>query len=72
MARPARVLVRALAIALIAGIAGVVFSKLTAAVPMSEIRALNPWLFFDGFAAAVLVAAEIARAMFKNLPEGEA
>jgi MFS transporter, OPA family, glycerol-3-phosphate transporter len=66
--RPPRVLVRALLIALIASIAGPVFSAVTNGVPWPELTAIKRGLWLDGIIAVVLLGTSIARANLKSLP----
>jgi OPA family glycerol-3-phosphate transporter-like MFS transporter len=72
--RPPPALVRAVLVALIASVAGPLFSALTGVVPWAEIGGLKLGLWLDGVLATVLVGTSVARANLRALPgvSGEA
>jgi MFS transporter, OPA family, glycerol-3-phosphate transporter len=67
--RPPRALVRAVLVALVASIAGPVFSALTGGVPWPELAALKRGLWLDGIVATILLGTGVARANLRALPE---
>jgi OPA family glycerol-3-phosphate transporter-like MFS transporter len=67
--RPPRVLVRAVLIALLASMAGPLFSAITNGVAWTELAALKRGLWLDGVVATLLLATSVARANLRSLPE---
>jgi len=65
MPRPARPLVVAVALGLLASVVGPVFSFLTHAIPWPELRGVRTGLILDGMIAAVLLATTIARSRLR-------
>jgi OPA family glycerol-3-phosphate transporter-like MFS transporter len=68
MPRPPRALVRAVLVALIASMAGPIFSALTNGVPWPELAAIKWGLWLDGIVAVVLLGTGVARANLQSLP----
>jgi OPA family glycerol-3-phosphate transporter-like MFS transporter len=66
--RPPRALVRAVLVALLASVAGPIFSALTAGVPWTELAALKHGLWLDGIVAVVLLGTGVARSTLQELP----
>ena len=66
--RPPRALVRAVLVALIASMAGPIFSAVTNGVPWPELAAIKWGLWLDGIAAMVLLGTGVARANLQSLP----
>ena len=66
--RPPRALVRAVLVALIASMAGPIFSALTNGVPWPELAAIKWTLWLDGIVATVLLGTGVARTNLQALP----
>jgi hypothetical protein len=66
--RPPKALVRAIIVALIASIAGPLFSAITQGVPWLELAALKLGLILDAIVLTVLLATAVARANLAPLP----
>jgi hypothetical protein len=69
MARPPKALVRAVLVALLASMAGPIFSAVTNGVPWTELAAVKWGLWLDGLVAMVLLGTGVARANLQSLPE---
>jgi OPA family glycerol-3-phosphate transporter-like MFS transporter len=69
MARPPRALIRAVLIALIAMLAGTLFSAVTGGVPWTELATIKRGLWLDGFIATALLATSVARTNLRALPQ---
>jgi OPA family glycerol-3-phosphate transporter-like MFS transporter len=68
MPRPPRALVRAVLVALIASMAGPIFSAASNGVPWTELAAIKWGLWLDGLVAVVLLGTGVARANVQSLP----
>jgi len=66
--RPPRALVRAVLVALIASLAGPLFSAVTGGVPWTELAALKMGLWLDGIVAVLLLGTSVARSNLQSLP----
>jgi hypothetical protein len=66
--RPPKALVRAIILALIASLAGPLFSALTQGVPWPELAALKLGIIFDAIVLTVLLATAVARSNLAPLP----
>ncbi|MGZ3405565.1 MAG: hypothetical protein ACXVAN_03910, partial [Polyangia bacterium] len=58
----------AVLVALIASMAGPIFSALTNGVPWTELAAIKWGLWLDGIVAMVLLGTSVARANLQSLP----
>ena len=67
--RPPRALVRALMVALIASLAGPIFSALTGGVTWPELAAIKMGLWLDGLVAVVLLGTSVARSTLRGAAE---
>jgi OPA family glycerol-3-phosphate transporter-like MFS transporter len=68
MARPPRALVRAVLIALVAMLAGTLFSAITGGCSWNELATIKRGLWLDGLVAIALMATGVARATLRALP----
>ncbi len=68
MARPPRALVRAVLVALIAMLAGTLFSAITGGCSWNDLAIIKRGLWLDGLVATALLATSVARATLRALP----